>query len=230
MTDDELLEEVRQLRAAGATPRTIARALGLPPAVAAGLVRRVAAEAAAVPVGARKVEACWVSPGWSRELTVRWREGWDDVDVGVDGPAGMAQVLLARAARHDRVSVVGFLVDAFCLGVKNVLGPQEMRGRELPGFARAYFSAFPAAGVPVPLELAQHLVHGAVRFAASLGFEPHPEFEAASEYLGDLDEPCAIDFGCGGRPLYVTGPYDDPVAVLETLKAAVGREGFAVAT
>jgi len=49
-----------------------------------------------------------------------------------------------RATRHDRVSVAGFLLDMFCLGVKNVLGPEEMRARDLPAFVRKYFVVFPA--------------------------------------------------------------------------------------
>jgi hypothetical protein len=63
---------------------------------------------------------------------VKRREGWDDVDLGPNGPTGIAVVLLARAGRHDRVSVCGYLIDTFCLGVKNVIGPQQMRRRNLP--------------------------------------------------------------------------------------------------
>ena len=72
-------------------------------------------------------------------------------------------------------------------------------------------------------------MYGAVAFAAGLGFEPHPDFAAARAHLGDLSEPCAITFGRRGRPLYVAGPHDDPVAVMQTLQNAVGSDGFAVA-
>jgi len=59
---------------------------------------------------------------WSHDLLVRRHESWNDVDLGPEGPAGEALVLVARAARHDRVSVCGYLVDTFCLGVA---GPHD---------------------------------------------------------------------------------------------------------
>jgi hypothetical protein len=227
MTDRELFDEVRRLRAKGASPQGIARTLGVRPAVIAPLVRRIAEEAAAVPAGAADLAGCWVSPGWSRELLVVRRDGWDDINLGADGPAGMALVLVARATRHDRVSVCGFLLDTFCLGVKNTIGPDEMRRRDLAAFVRTYFIAFPAPALPAPIELAQHLVLGSVVFAGALGFSPHPDYEAVRGHLGELDEPCAITFGREGQPLYVAGPYDDPIAILETLRTTVGNDGFA---
>ena len=66
-------------------------------------------------------------------------------------------------------------------------------------------------------------------FAAGLGLDPHPDFEQVREQLGELTGPCAITFGQQGRPLYVAGPYDDSIAIMRAIKAAVGSEGFAVA-
>ena len=71
MTSDtaQVLEPIRELRAAGYSPKQIARALHLRPAVVAPLVRKLAAEqAAAAPEPA--VVGCWVSPGWSRDLAI----------------------------------------------------------------------------------------------------------------------------------------------------------------
>ena len=215
------------MRAENAPPKAIARALGVRQAMIAPLVRQVAAEAPAPHAG--EFAGCWISPAWSRDLLVQRRQGWDDVDLGPTGPAGIVLVLVARAGRHDRVTVCGYLVDTFCLGVKNAIGPEEMRRRDLPVFVRTYFVAFPTPALRAPIDLAQHLVHGAVAFAAALGFDPHPDFAAVRGHLGDLNGPCAITFGQYGRPLYVAGPHDDPVAVMQTLKAAVGRDGFAVA-
>ncbi len=229
MTDRELLDEVRRLRAAGVAPKAIARTLGVRPAAVAPLVRRVAAETHAPPLDQGELAGCWISPGWSRDLLVNQRDGWDDLDLGPDGPAGLALVLVARRGRHNEIGSCGYLVDTFCLGVKNTLGPERMHVRDLPALRSRYFAAFPAPPLRAPLELAQHLVHGAVAFAAGLGLDPHPDFARVSGYLGELREPCAITFGQRGRPLYVAGPHDDPLAIMRRLKASVGDDGFAVA-
>ena len=142
---------------------------------------------------------------------------------------GWPLTLVARAERHDGVSVCGYLVDTFCLGVKNVVGPQRLRRRDLSSFVRTYFMAFPAPPLPAPIELAQHLVLGAVAYAERLGFAPHPDFEGVRAHLGGLDEPCAICFGRRGRPLYVAGPYDDPNAVIAALRRQLGPDGFSIA-
>jgi hypothetical protein len=229
MTDRELLDDVRRLRSAGATPKAIARTLGLAPAVVAPLVRRVATETPPTPPEHGDLVGCWISPAWSRDLIVALREGWDDVDLGPDGPAGMAVVVVARRGRGNEIAACTYLVDMFCLGVKNTIGPERLHRRDLPGLLSLHFAAFPARPLRVPLDLAQHLVHGAVAYAAGLGLDPHPDFANVRSYLGELSEPYAITFGRRGQPVYVAGPHDDARAIVRTLEAAVGGDGFAVA-
>ena len=170
-------DRVRELRAAGYSPKQIAKTLDLRPAVAARLVRMLAAEdAAAAPEPA--VVGCWVSPGWSAHLTVDGPAEWADVPPPEDGMTGLAAVVVARRHRPQRVSVCGYLVDTFCLGVKNTLGPELMNERDLPGFLHMFFTSFEAVGQPlaVPLELGRHLVWGAVDHARRLDFQPAPDF------------------------------------------------------
>ena len=125
-------DRVRELRAAGYSPKQIAKTLDLRPAVAAQLVRVLATEdAAAAPEPA--VVGCWVSPGWSAHLSVDGPAEWADVPPPEDGMTGLAAVVVARRHRPQRVSVCGYLVDTFCLGVKNTLGPELMHERDLPG-------------------------------------------------------------------------------------------------
>lgn len=93
-----------------------------------------------------------------------------------------------------------------------------MGRRELEAFKRHYFGLWKSEGMPVPLELAQHLVLGAVEYARSLGFMPHRDFRRTRRALGSWDGPSAITFGKDGKPLYVNGPYDDPERVLATLE------------
>lgn len=165
--DADLLDRVRDLRATGLSPKQIARTLGERSATIAQLVRAVAAEDA----GADREPAvlgCWVSPGWSGGLTVHGHAEWPDDVVVDEGASGMACVAVARRSRPHRVSVCGYLVDTHCLGVKSAIGPEVMSDGDLPGFLRMFFGAFDARS-PAPLDLARHLVWGAVDAARRLG-------------------------------------------------------------
>jgi len=225
MHDDELLARVRALRAEGHTPKSIARALRIRPADVVPLIRKMAAADAA---GEPAVVGCWVSPGWSMNLAVADHSDWPDVDTSAHGLDGVASVAVVRQHRSRRVSVCGFLVDVYCLGVKNALGPHVLDELDLPDFLRAYFAPFDEVGgpLPAPLELARHLVWGAVDHARRLGFEPAADFGPAAGHLGRWEEHSAITFGRNGTPFYVAGPYDRSNAVLRTLCRTVGEGNF----
>ncbi len=236
--EQELLATVRALRARRFTPTEIARALGVSKADAARLVRVVACEresqATAAAGGNANGEAvasqtgCWVSPGWRHGLRIDGHSDWPD-DAGAPseaGDSGVACVLVASPNRRDKLSVRGYLVDTWWLGVKNTIGPQRMGQRELDAFKRQYFGPWESEGIPVPLELARQLVLGAVDYARSLGFEPHPDFRRAGRALGSWDGRSSIRFGRDGKPWYINGPHDHPQRVLATLERAVGSGGF----
>jgi hypothetical protein len=230
LLDDDLLARARKLRAAGRSPKEIARVLGVRPSTVAPLMRAIARDAAAGEPESALI-GCWVSPGWSAGLTVAGHEEWPDLDA-VDNPGGgLVGVVVARRHRPRRVSVCGYLVDVYCLGVKNALGPDVMNDRDLPGFLGRFFSAFEAcenaeAPIEAPLELARHLVWGAVDYARELGFPPHPDFQPASGHLGAWRETTDITFGRDGIPFYVGGPYDDALAVTRILTRSVGNGNF----
>jgi hypothetical protein len=225
MSDEDLEQAVRRLRTEGYAPKEIARALGVRPAVVAPLVRMIAAER--TEIGAEpELAGCWVSPGWRAGLTVDGHPEWpggETVDYETNGLVG---VLVAHEDRHQKVSVCGYLLDVYCLGVKNTLGPDRMRRGELPSFARAFFGAWDTRGVPAPIELARELVFGAVEYARALGFAPHLDFERARGHLGALEGPSAIRFGRNGTPCFTQGPYDDPAMILRTLEESLGPGNF----
>jgi hypothetical protein len=227
MADDEHLERVRLLREQGRSPKEIARILGIRPAEASRLVRAAAVLAqAAVPEQA--LAGCWINPGWSTGLALGDHPGWPRHDDPAGGSEGLIAVLVARRPRFGKISACGYLADVYCLGVKNALGPELMDERDLPGFVRRYFSGYRGAPVEAPVELARELVFGSMRYARSLGFEPHPDFAAAAGHLGTWAGPGTISFGKDGKPLYVFGPYDDHRSVIRTLTRTVGQGNFEV--
>jgi hypothetical protein len=226
MGDEQLAVEVRRLRAEGRSPKGIARALGVRPAAVAPLVRAIASQRAAAKAEDELV-GCWVSPDWREGLTVSGHPEWSGGETTAAPVAsGLVAVLLAREGRNRKVSVCGYLLDVWCLGVKNAVGPERMNFGELTAFRRTYFSPWNSSGVEAPIELARELVLGAAEYARTLGFAPHADFEPAREHLGPWTGPASIGFGRDGRPFYADGPYDDPAQVLRTLEGSVGSGNF----
>ena len=110
--------------------------------------------------------------------------------------------------------------------MKNTLGPLTVSSSAVHDRSRRFFSGFPDLPRSAPLELVQHLVHGAVAYAASLGFEPHEEFRDVQPYLGPAPGPCPIRFGRDGTPWYIAGPHDNPRQVIATLDRTAGAGNY----
>jgi len=235
MANQDLLDSVRVLRQQGRPPKEIARALAVAPSVVAPLVRLVAAERSAAEggndsAGARNLIGCWINQDWANGLTLRGQPDWPGLPAGSsNGMDGMATVVVAREASGSKVSVCSYLVDVFCLGVKNAIGPHVTSRRRLSEFLDEVYRSYADRPVPASLDLARHVVFGAIAYARDLGFEPHLDFSAAAGHLGAPWEPAGppmIEFGRDGKPVYVQGPHDDHRRVLRTLKKSVGEDGF----
>jgi hypothetical protein len=232
VSQKELLSKVRDLRGRGLSPKQVARELGMRPAEVAPLIRQVAgshrlaaAERELPEPADRDLIGCWVNPGWSSGLILddSLQELPEDPKGGDDlGSAGLVGVMIARGDRSSRVTLSGFLLDVYCLGVKNTIGPLTVGSSAVTSRVNVFFNSFDCAPRSAPLVLAQHLVHGSVAYARALGFEPHPEFADTAPYLGTASGPCPITFGRAGKPFYISGPRDDQHAVLATLAANAG--------
>jgi len=223
MDEGERLARVRTLRAEGCTPKQVARILGVAPAEAARLVRHVAREDAS-PAPEPAVVGCWVSPGWRDGLEAPG--DWPDTDVPDEIGHGLVSVLVARQHRRAKVSVTGYLVDVYCLGVKDVIGPKVMDDADLRAYIRASFLVYEAPALAVPIEMGRELVWGAIAYARDLGFEPHRDFEQAAGHLGAWEPTGVVRFGRGGKPYFVQGSRDNASRILATLERSVGEGNF----
>jgi len=223
MDTEEQTARIRTLRAKGLSPKDIARVLGVPPATAARLVRAIAAEQNTDPAQ-RDVLHCWVNPGCSVGLTIHGHRQWPDLPQPQTGAAGLVAVLVARDAGRSRVSVCGYLVEVYCLGVKNTIGPRvwtPTRPRSSPVCSTTptrhrrwrHRSTDPEPGAR----------RG--RYAQTLGIDPAPDFDATRTNLGPWSDQGAITFGRNGRPYFIQGPHDNPPASSELLRS-VGPDNF----
>lgn len=139
----------------------------------------------------------------------------------------MCQVIVARQERN-RLLVGSYLVDYWCLGVKDALPPRTMGTSEHQRLLESCEERFDEPFVDITLEQAQAIVYGAVDYAHNLGFEPHKDFNTKAQiHLGLRPETLLpIEFGKDGQPFFMSGPYDNVEKVLKTLEASVGLGNF----
>lgn len=127
---------------------------------------------------------------------------------------GMGQLILARQCPDGRLACGLYLIDTYCLGVKNAhwdimsefaYDAMVRKSREANG---PYRSVAP--------EYLAKIVQGALAYAEALGFAPHADFRAARLLLAGIDAaqcPDEFEFGRDGKPYYIQGPHDSPAQV-----------------
>jgi yecA family protein len=142
---------------------------------------------------------------------------------------GIAQVTVVRVQENGWVEAGVFLVDLWCLGVKDAFNAEmsasewaDESARLMPPENRESFH--PAR--------ARKLVEGAVAYALSLGFSPPRDYKKARRVFGSVkaqDCPQTFTYGKDGKPLYIAGPDDGDERidlVLRVLTAKLGEDGF----
>ncbi len=152
---------------------------------------------------------CWISSNWQ------------------ENNLGLVEILVAREQPDGEICFGVFLIDKFCLGLKNT-------------FARAGFSRTRYQGeihhlfheilpVACPPELAHQMIYASIEYAAQFGFTPEKDF-ALTQYMlaprGELPEPYTLSFGRDGKPFFVAGPYDNTQLILKQLEQTAGPGNY----
>jgi hypothetical protein len=72
------------------------------------------------------------------------------------------------------------------------------------------------------------IVKGAVEYAQSFGFPPHPDYRHASMLLAGIDPstcPNQFTFGRDGKPLYIQGPNESPAQAESIMRRILDAGG-----
>jgi hypothetical protein len=220
----EQLQEIYRLRDRNVSPKQIARSLGLRPADVSVAIRdRASTEALAKEARGEldPLYCCLINAsGAQRLLGLGPAQDIEDIDQG------MAQLILARQA-GSKLQVCSFLIDYWCLGIKNALGPRKLGTEQLTEYIQRTYSAFGETGFELTIEQAWSIIGGSIAYAQSLGLKPHSDFERAKEILGPQpDNLTPIEFGKDGTPTYITGPHDNVDRIIKTLRDNVGDGNF----
>jgi len=141
--------------------------------------------------------------------------------------AGIGTVILARGFTSNHLMLGLFLVDAWCLGIKDVCF-RSAGAETFESMMATVNETTPMA--PVDPSYARKLLRDAAAWAASIGFAPHRDFAAVEQLFGDVSADASdatFQFGREGKPFYVSGPSESPAQVshrIEQLGNGLGVE------
>jgi len=122
--------------------------------------------------------------------------------------AGIGTVIIARKMPNEHIGASFFMLDVFCLGVKNAFFTeitlqlyrqrlQEIQERE------ALQTISPAC--------ARKLIEDCATYAKNLGFSAHSDYTKAKKVFAGIDvKTCSEEFTFGkdSQPFYISGPFD----------------------
>ena len=143
---------------------------------------------------------------------------------------GIGNVLVSRQLSSGNVAFVMFLVDVYCLGVKNLFLNILPRATYDSKIYDHLLEQGPVQHFKP--ECARKLVEGAVEYARALEFPPHADYRVGKLIFGDISaEACSQQFvfGKDGKPLFFAGPHDHAARcheILGTLNRVCGPGGY----
>lgn len=141
---------------------------------------------------------------------------------------GMANILLSRQQPDGNLIFGVYLVDIFCLGLKNTFchANFSMSEYEEDLKVKIYREQIP---VECPVDLAHQIIYGAIDYASELGFKPQKDFKLSRYILEERDkfgEITEVEFGKDGKPFYIAGPDDDVEQIMRKLEAKLDPDDF----
>lgn len=141
---------------------------------------------------------------------------------------GLVQVLVARQQSDEDVCFGLYLIDKYCLGLKNTLYqtnvPLKVYRKEL---VPELFQGMKAEKCKP--ELAHQMIYQAIDYADQFGFQPEADFALTQHILvprGELEEPYTLTFGRDGKPFFIAGPHDNPARILRQLEKTAGPGNY----
>ncbi len=154
------------------------------------------------------IEGCWVMPGW--------KEG------------GLAVVVVARRQPDGNILYGTYLVDYYCMGLKNTLFNADI---PMAQFQREVLPEMMQGNEPVEISpaLAHELIYGSIEYAEQYGFRPQRDYRRTRSILDPPDtypRTGTVEFGYQGKPFFISGPYDNVDAILRQLNRTAGEDNY----
>ena len=145
---------------------------------------------------------------------------------------GMGTLVLARGATPHHIALSSFLIDVFCLGIKDVMF-ESVESEVFEMYMDATDAGSPM--VSVDPSYARKLLRDLAAWSQSIGFAPHRDFAAVERMFGDVSADASdavFRFGHDGKPVYIPGPTDTAPLIqrrIAQLRKVLGDDGFETA-
>jgi hypothetical protein len=144
--------------------------------------------------------------------------------------AGIGYVVVSRFKSQGIVESGVFLIDTYCLGVKNAFFARMGEHDYQADLLNRIFSEDTRESIEPAC--ARKLVEDAENYARRLGFSPHSDYKQGCRVFGGIDSAActrSFSFGKNGKPLYIQGPNDSAEMahrILNLLKARCGQGNY----
>ena len=145
---------------------------------------------------------------------------------------GMGTLVLARGVTRHHLALSSFLIDVFCLGIKDVMF-ESVEREDFEMYIDTADAGSPM--VPVDPSYARKLLRDLAAWSQSIGFAPHRDFAAVERVFGDVSADASdagFRFGRDGKPFYIPGPNETTALIqrrIEQLRKSLGDDGFVFA-
>jgi hypothetical protein len=141
---------------------------------------------------------------------------------------GLGQFLISRRQPNGNLLFGVYLVDVFCLGVKNTFCNADMSPREYERSLKARIFAELDVSSCSPLFFHQ-VIYGALDYASGIGLNPHKDFGLSRcilEPRSEIPPNPELEFGKDGQPFFISGPNDNVQRIFRILDARVGQGNY----
>lgn len=141
---------------------------------------------------------------------------------------GMANILISRKQPNENLVIGVYLVDIYCLGLKNTFSNANVSLSDYESQLKAKIYQN-KSHINCHPRLAHRIIYGSIEYAGKLGFKPQKDFKLSKFILDDpaeVDLSFDVEFGKDGKPCYIAGPDDDVDAIMRKLSNNVGEGNF----
>ena len=171
------------------------------------------------PIVSLKPENLLVKKGRTMPIyECRAHEGWSE--------RGNAQVSVARRMPNGNLVIGFYLIDIWCLGLKDTFFRANVSIMEYEGMME--HTSREVEMQRVEPALAFNMIYAAIEYAEDIGFEPAKDFKHTQFLLPEPDdfEYIEIETGKDGKPFYFSGPNDKVQAILHKLDKKLGKGNY----